>query len=109
MRRFVLVAAVAVLGGCGSFGEMFDSKIDYKTAAKLPPLEVPPDLTAPQRDSRYAVPESGTPQSATLSGYQQERKEQGCDRGTQGVLPQVENLRIERAGSERWLVVPEPA
>jgi outer membrane protein assembly factor BamC len=94
------------LGGCGSVGEMFDSKIDYKSAGQLPPLEVPPDLTAPARDNRFVVPESGT-QSATLSGYQQERKEQGRQ-GAAGVLPQIENIRIERAGSERWLVVPEP-
>src|SRR2546423_9695275 len=106
MRKVAVLAAV-VLVGCGSMGDMFDSKIDYKTANRLPPLEVPPDLTAPSRDNRFAVPESGT-QSATLSGYQQERKEQGRP-GATGVLPQVDNVRVERAGSERWLVVGEPA
>jgi outer membrane protein assembly factor BamC len=84
---------------------MFDTKIDYKSASQLPPLEIPPDLTAPTRDTRYVVPEGRS--SATLSGYQQERREQRP--GSGGVLPQVENVRIERAGSERWLVVPEPA
>jgi len=85
---------------------MFDSKIDYKSAGQLPPLEIPPDLTAPARDSRFAAPEA--PQSATLSGYEQGRKEQGARPGTSGVLPQVDNIRFERAGSERWLVVQEP-
>jgi outer membrane protein assembly factor BamC len=83
---------------------MFDSKVDYKTSSQLPPLEVPPDLTAPARDNRFAMPESRT---ATLSGYQQERKEQGRP-GAAGVLPQVEAVRFERSGSERWLVVQEP-
>src|SRR5256885_13159089 len=106
MRRLAALLLVLV-GGCSSVGDMFDSKVDYRTASRLPPLEVPPDLTAPSRDNRFAVPESGT-QSATLSGYQQERKEQGRP-GASGVLPQVDNVRIERAGSERWLVVPEPA
>jgi outer membrane protein assembly factor BamC len=106
MRKLAVALAV-VLAGCSSVGEMFDSKIDYKSSGQLPPLEIPPDLTAPARDNRFALPESG-PQSATLSGYQQERKEQGRQ-GASGVLPQVDNVRIERAGSERWLVVQEPA
>jgi outer membrane protein assembly factor BamC len=107
MRKLAVALAVvlaALGGGCSSIGEMFDSKIDYKSAGKLPPLEVPPDLSTPSRDGRFALPE-GT-QSATLSGYQQERKEQGRP-GASGVLPQVDNLRIERAGTERWLVVQE--
>jgi outer membrane protein assembly factor BamC len=101
----VAAALLAALGaGCSSVGGMFDSKVDYKASNQLPPLEVPPDLSAPARDTRYAVPES---RSATLSGYQQERKEQG--RGPTTVLPQIEDLRVERAGNVRWLVVPEPA
>src|SRR5438034_11374858 len=106
MRKLAVLAAVALVG-CSSVSDMFDSKVDYKTASRLPPLEVPPDLTAPSRDNRFAVPESGT-QSATLSDYQQGRKEQGRP-GAAGVLPQVDNVRFERAGSERWLVVGEPA
>jgi outer membrane protein assembly factor BamC len=109
MRRLTgissVLAAAALAAGCSSVGGMFDSKVDYKASAQLPPLEVPPDLTAPPRDSRYAMPES---RSATLSGYQQERKEQGRANPA-GVLPQVEHMRVERAGNVRWLVVQEPA
>jgi outer membrane protein assembly factor BamC len=104
MRRFAVVLALAA-AGCGSLSEMFDSKIDYKSSGQLPPLEIPPDLTAPTRDGRFALPEQR--QSATLSGYQQERKEQG-KQGASGVLPPVENVRFERSGSERWLVIQEP-
>ena len=101
MRRLALVAALA-LAGCST--SMFDSNVDYKTASQLPNLEIPPDLTAPQRDGRFQLPEQKT---ATASGYQQERKEQGRT-GAAGVLPQVENVRLERLGAERWLVVQEP-
>ena len=76
MRKLVVAAAAvatAALAGCST--STFDSKVDYKTSSQLPPLEVPPDLTAPARDNRFAMPDSR--QSATLSGYQQERKEQG--------------------------------
>jgi len=103
MRRLAVLLTL-LAAGCG-VGEIFDSKIDYKAAGQLPPLEIPPDLTAPSRDSRFALPEA--PQTATLSGYQQERKEQGRP-GASGVLPQAENIRLERSGSERWLVVQEP-
>src|SRR5207244_4013968 len=72
----------------------------------LPPLEIPPDLTSPARDNRYVVPESGT-STATLSGYQAERRE--VKPGSTSVLPQIERMRVERAGTQRWLVVEEPA
>ena len=71
--------------------------------SSLPPLEIPPDLTSPARDNRYLVPETGK-SSATLSGYQADRKEQ-VKAGDSAVLPAVDNIHMERGGSERWLVV----
>ena len=103
MRRLAAAAAALAVAACGSLDEVFESKIDYKSQGKsMPTLEVPPDLTAPARDNRFVVPETGR-QSATLSGYQAERKEQ--TRGNTSVLPQVDNMRVERVGAERWLVV----
>ena len=53
MRRALPVAllAAAALAGCGSFDDMFRStkQIEYKSATKTSPLEVPPDLTRPGR------------------------------------------------------------
>jgi outer membrane protein assembly factor BamC len=103
-RRFAAALAagcMAVLGGCGW---LTDDKIDYKSQGTLPPLEVPPDLTTPSRDNRFVVPEAGR-STATLSGYQQERR---AGRTNTTLLPQVEQMKVERAGSERWLVVNEP-
>ena len=105
MRRFAL-AWLVLLGACSSVMDAMDTKVDYKSAGTLPPLDVPPDLTAPSRDSRYVLPDAG-PSTATLSTYEQQRKEQQRA-GQGGVLPAVEQMRIERAGSERWLVVPMP-
>ena len=99
-QKLVAAAALAVLSACAS-----ESGVDYKKAGTLPPLEVPPDLTAPARDNRYAVPE-GARSSATLSGYQAERRDQPArTAGSTNVLPEVERMRIERAGTQRWLVV----
>jgi outer membrane protein assembly factor BamC len=103
MRSWFVAAGCAFfLAGCGMLSD--DKGIDYKSQGTLPPLEIPPDLTAPTRDTRFAVPDAGR-STATFSGYQQERRE---TRTSTTVLPQVEEMRIERAGSERWLVVGQP-
>jgi len=108
MRAVIPHLAVALLlGGCSSAQEFIEGKdrIDYRSATTLPSLEVPPDLTSPARDNRYVVPETGKA-SATFSGYQAER---GAARpGTTSVLPEVERMKVERAGTQRWLVVQEP-
>jgi outer membrane protein assembly factor BamC len=50
-----LAAALTLaLSGCASDG----AKVDYKAEKKLPPLDIPPDLTTPPRDDRYQIPDS---------------------------------------------------
>lgn len=100
MRFIVTLLVVAsTLSGC----QYIESKkIDYKSARKLPTLEIPPDLTAPTSDNRYAIPEAQGG-SATLSAFNQGRKDTPA--GAQLILPTQEKARIERAGSQRWLVV----
>ncbi|HYN13717.1 MAG TPA: outer membrane protein assembly factor BamC, partial [Burkholderiales bacterium] len=110
MRRFLEAAAVVLLAGCSAASSFIDGKVDYKKAGSLPPLEVPPDLTSPQRDSRYAIPEDGK-SSATLSGYQAERRDQpraAAAVSPTALLPENEGMRVERSGTQRWLVVQEP-
>ncbi len=105
MRKALVAAAAAVLCACASDS----SKVDYKSAGTLPPLEVPPDLTSPARDNRYAIPE-GARSSATLSDYEAGRRDPAAARpGAAAVLPDVERMKIERSGNQRWLVVQEPA
>lgn len=108
-RFFVITAATAVLSACSWISD--SSTVDYKSAGTLPPLEVPPDLTSPQRDNRYAIPDNA-PSSATFSGYEAERRDPAraarAKPGALVVLPEVERMKIERAGTQRWLVVQEP-
>ena len=110
VRIALAVAAGASLDACtitsGSVVEA--NKIDYKSAGQLPGLDVPPDLTTPARDNRYVVPETGK-STATLSGYQADRAQQAKTGNlAAGVLPDVEKMRIERLGNQRWLVVADP-
>jgi outer membrane protein assembly factor BamC len=102
-QAFFLCVAAAVVAGCST--SMIESKkIDYKSAGKLPPLEIPPDLTSPNRDERYAVPDISPRGSATFSAYSTERSNTK-DAAAQDVLPQIDKMRVERSGSQRWLVV----
>ncbi|HYP67939.1 MAG TPA: outer membrane protein assembly factor BamC [Thiobacillaceae bacterium] len=102
----LMLAGLFLLSGCGSLG-IFESKgVDYKSAKSRDTntLEVPPDLIAPSGDNRYAVPDTAG-STATYSAYSKERKEQPAE--AQAVLPEQDKVRIERAGSQRWLVVNE--
>jgi len=101
-----VVVAAMTLAGCG--GTLFDSaKVEYKSEKKLPPLEIPPDLSAPPRDERNQIPEVSSNGATTYSAYSAERS--GAPRtGSTGVLPNFEKVRVERSGSERWLVVSAP-
>jgi outer membrane protein assembly factor BamC len=105
-KLVVAFALPALLAGCSMFGDLFESKkVDYKSAGKLPTLEVPPDLTRPGRDDRYAMPENpgGT---ATFSQYSAER--QGVrSSGSSDVLPTSTEVRIARDGNQRYIVVGE--
>ncbi|GAA4429242.1 outer membrane protein assembly factor BamC [Acidovorax lacteus] len=79
-------------------------KIDYKSAAKGSTLEVPPDLTQLSRDTRYAVP--GTSVSAAAMQAGQAARPVGTANTAPATLSDV---RIERDGNQRWLVVSRPA
>ncbi len=102
-----VAAAMALLAGCGS--TLLDpAKVEYKSEKKLPPLDVPPDLTTPAREERYQIPETNPAGATTFSAYNAERA--GAPRpGSTGLLPEVDKVRLERSASERWLVVSEPA
>ena len=109
-RTVVVALALAGLAGCSSIGNMLEGdRIDYKSAEKArgPRLEVPPDLTQLQRDNRYAIPESGKG-VATASGYNLEQQTKPVNDAT-AVAPKGNgaDIRIERDGSQRWLVIQQ--
>lgn len=95
-----------VLAGCSVTDALTESsKIDYRSAKKGPGLDVPPDLVSPRSDDRYRVPEPSG--DRTLSGFQ---RGQGTTNAQGGptLLPAVDGVRMERAGTQRWLVVNRP-
>jgi outer membrane protein assembly factor BamC len=111
MKLRAAAAALALLAaGCSTTDGLLDggSQIEYKSAGKLPPLDVPPDLTAPAREGRYQAPDAARG-AATLSDYQAGRAQQApADAGGTTVLPTPKGMRVVRAGTQRWLVVDQP-
>ena len=107
LQLLCCVLAGSFLGACSSFNfEIPTKKIDYKSAGKLPSLEVPPDLTRPTADDRYAIPDARKG-SATFSNYtmNKEWRQQAPASSNSSVLPEQGDARVERAGTQRWLVV----
>ena len=93
-----------VLSGCSSVGDTLSGgKVDYKSASatKGPSLDVPPDLSQLTRDSRYVVP--GMAVSANTFQVAQPNT------ATPTAASTIGDVRIERAGNQRWLVVNRPA
>ena len=106
---------MASLTGCGMINSVIgNDKVDYKGAKKATPLDVPPDLTQLQKDSRYAQPDSNNG-VATASGYNASRSAAAGDAvivpgqpsvGT--VVPtSINDIKVERDGNQRWLVVKQ--
>ncbi len=93
-----LLALALLLSGCTV---LQGDKIDYKSAGKAPSLDVPPDLTQLARDTRYALP------GAPVTASSQQAAKVGA--GVPTASLSIADVRIERAGNQRWLVVNRPA
>jgi outer membrane protein assembly factor BamC len=101
-----VATSLLVLSGCSSLSELMSGdKIDYKSASsKGPRLDVPPDLSQLTREARYAVPGA----AVTAAGFQAGQAAAGAARGASTAATEIGDVRIERAGNQRWLVVKRP-
>jgi outer membrane protein assembly factor BamC len=100
-RTAIALTTLALISGCSSI--MDGDKVNYKTegGTKVVPLDIPPDLTQLNRDTRYAVP--GGP--VTASGM----AVRPAPTVAATAAKQVNDVRIERDGKQRWLVVNRSA
>ncbi len=100
--------ALAGLTGCSSISNILEpNRVDYRSASKATTasLEVPPDLTQIRRDNRFSIPEANK-SSATASSYNLEKGNKVVSNSSGVVaVKQMDDMRIERNGSSRWLVV----
>jgi len=73
--RNCMVLLPVLLAACSSLPTLQNDRVDYKSqSAKLPPLEIPPDLTKPGADDRFSVPDiNGSKGQATASDFARDR------------------------------------
>lgn len=103
MRAALAVSSIGLLSACST---VFDGdKVNYKTdgAQKIAPLDIPPDLTQLARDTRYAVP------SASVSANTLGERTAPANTVASVAPNKVNDVRLERDGQQRWLVVDRPA
>jgi outer membrane protein assembly factor BamC len=102
--KLTLVSVAIALSACTV---LESDKVDYRTAgggAKAPSLEVPPDLTQLSKDTHYAVV-GGT---VSASGFKAGQPAVVASTANVAAVT-LGDVRIERAGNQRWLVVNRPA
>ena len=98
--RLGLIGLTIALGACSV---LEGDKIDYKSASKGSTLEVPPDLKTLSRDTRYTVP------GGVVSANAMQANQAAQPSGPATALSSLGDVRIERNGNQRWLVVNRPA
>ena len=106
--RLSVLALIAIVAGCSMLPE--SKKIDYGTAAKAPPLDIPPDLTRPSNSTQYSAPNVATTGTAVFSQVNAKNQAAKNQKTDESILPEGSRgvARIERQGNHRWLVVSVP-
>jgi outer membrane protein assembly factor BamC len=100
-RTALALLTLSLLSGCSTL--MDGDKVNYKTegGTKVVPLDIPPDLTQLTRDTRYVVP-SGAVMASSMG-------QRATSTVAATAAKQVNDVRIERDGKQRWLVVNRSA
>lgn len=100
IARLGLLGLTIALSACSA---LESDKINYKSATKAASLEVPPDLQQLARDSRYATP------GGVVSANALQTQQTAQPVGPTTAINSLGDVRVERDGSQRWLVVKRPA
>ncbi|GAB3367212.1 MULTISPECIES: outer membrane protein assembly factor BamC [Giesbergeria] len=100
IARLGLLGLTIALSACSA---LESDKINYKSATKAATLEVPPDLQQLSRDTRYATP------GGVVSANALQANQTALPVGSTTAINNLGDVRIERAGNQRWLVVNRPA
>ena len=78
LKTALLGGAVISLTACSMIGDMFpDKQKQYRYSSELPDLEIPPDLSSPNSDSRDSDSASPVKHSQTASGKYSANKDAG--------------------------------
>lgn len=95
ISKLALVGLAVSLAACSV---VETDKVNYRSTVKAPSLDVPPDMTQLSKDSRYAVV-GGAVSASSLN------KAQPVSASNPVAINALGDIRVERAGKQRWLVV----
>jgi len=107
--RLTVVAALLplfALAGCSMFKGKSDQPA-YKSAITTKQLEVPPDLTRPEMDETYILPDDQRVSARSMEAEEASQNQEvtTSDMATVDVMPEYPDMRIETDGAISWLVV----
>jgi outer membrane protein assembly factor BamC len=97
--KWTAVVAVVALSACSA---LESDKVDYRATTKAPDLTVPPDLTQLKNETRYAMVDGGVSANSKANAVP------AAEKSLLGANA-VGDVRIERSGTQRWLVVKRKA
>ena len=114
-RNFLLTLLATGLAACSSVNVdevLPDKAVEYKREKEaVRNLELPPDLTSDRINDRMSVPDTFGGASTSYSEYLTDRRLRGVDASARrtaaggSVLPEMREIKVERDGDERWLLV----
>lgn len=99
LSKMAVLGLAVALSACTA---LETDKVDYRSTGKAPALDIPPDLTQLSKDTRYTLVDGAVSASGYKSGQTAASK-------TPVAAVSLGDVRIERAGNQRWLVVNRPA
>ncbi|MCP4126460.1 MAG: outer membrane protein assembly factor BamC, partial [Gammaproteobacteria bacterium] len=108
-KLVLLSLLLTLLAGCNTLPnveEMLpDRKVEYKKSKQAEEnLEVPPDLSSSSISDSLVIPGAQGSSSATYSDFANRETPAPGARSSGGVIPQLEDIRVQRDGNQRWLV-----
>lgn len=106
VKVLLVLLLLGLVTGCSWMDSTFPErkKTDYKTSRTVASLEVPPDLTKPDRDDSMMVPDLVPSGTASYSDYAGERATAQTGVGTR-VMPEQDNVKYLHEGKNHWLVL----
>jgi outer membrane protein assembly factor BamC len=103
VKSIIQLTALGIALALAGCSVLESDKVDYRSSTvKAPSLVIPPDLTQLSKDTRYTVIDGGVSASGIKTG-------QAAGVKAPIASTALGDVRIERSGNQRWLVVKRPA
>ncbi|BAO45019.1 outer membrane protein assembly factor BamC [Thiolapillus brandeum] len=113
IKPLLVLLAVFFLGACSSTGLdniLPDKQVEYKRESVTDKkLEVPPDLSSSRIENRIPGLEGGVTTYSEYTGVREAKSANGLRSLRQAVLPENPDIKVNREGRDRWLVIKAPA